>query len=85
MSSCRSRLYVRGIPLVMVRRSIKAPFSCPDLPLRISSTSGFFFWGMILDPVQKESGSLTQPNSEEKYMIRSSESLLTCPPKTAAK
>ena len=35
-------------------------------PRTSSVTSGFFFCGMMLEPVQKESGSLTQPNSVVK-------------------
>ena len=66
LSSWRSRLYVSGMPFIIVSRSTSAPVSWPALPRSSSSTSGFFFCGMMLEPVQKESGSLTQPNSVVK-------------------
>ena len=37
--------------------------SRPALPRASSATSGFFFCGMIDEPVEKESSSVTKPNS----------------------
>ena len=37
--------------------------SRPDLPRASSEMSGFFFCGMMLDPVEKASSSATKPNS----------------------
>ena len=31
----------------------RCPLTLPVLPLTNSGTSGFFFWGIMLDPVQK--------------------------------
>ena len=33
------------------------------LPRSSSAASGFFFWGMMLEPEAKESGSSQKPNS----------------------
>ena len=33
------------------------------LPRRSSAASGFFFWGMMLEPEENESGSSQKPNS----------------------
>ncbi|OPZ61284.1 MAG: hypothetical protein BWY88_00308 [Synergistetes bacterium ADurb.Bin520] len=54
-----------GRPLVVVMRSTRCPTNCPALPRMSSNTSGFFFWGIMLDPVQKASGRRIQPNSVE--------------------
>lgn len=39
------------------------PKQRPDFPLSSSSESGFFFWGIIEDPVLYASLSWTKPNS----------------------
>ena len=44
----------------------------PDLPRAISAASGFFFWGMIEDPVEYASSNFAQPNSEELHNVHSS-------------
>ena len=42
--------------------------------------SGFFFCGMMLDPVDQESCSATKPNSRVDHRITSSASRLTSTP-----
>ena len=44
----------------------------PALPRTSSGTSGFFFCGMMLEPVQKASGSSTKPNCCEVQITSSS-------------
>src|SRR2546430_15258361 len=47
----------------MVSTVISPPISRPLLPRASSAMSGFFFCGMIDDPVANASSSSTQPNS----------------------
>ena len=35
----------------MVSMAVKSPYTRPTLPRMISATSGFFFWGMMEEPV----------------------------------
>jgi hypothetical protein len=42
--------------------------------------SGFFFWGMMLEPVDQESWSVTNPNSRVAHRMISSASRLTSTP-----
>jgi hypothetical protein len=51
LSSCRSLLYVEGTPLRDIMNPDIWPNTRPDLPRRSSSESGFFFCGMMEDPV----------------------------------
>ena len=37
---------------MVVRSPIRLPYTLPVLPLISSAISGFFFWGMMLDPVE---------------------------------
>ena len=52
LSSCRSRLYASGRPLSVASSPVRSPISRPALPRASSATSGFFFCGMIEDPVE---------------------------------
>ena len=52
LSSCRSRLYASGRPLSVASRPVRLPISRPALPRASSAMSGFFFCGMMLDPVE---------------------------------
>ena len=52
LSSCRSRLYASGRPLSVVSSPVRSPMSRPALPRASSAMSGFFFCGMMLDPVE---------------------------------
>ena len=52
LSSCRSRLYARGKAFKVVRRPVRFPTSRPAFPRASSAISGFFFCGIIDDPVE---------------------------------
>ena len=52
LSSCRSRLYASGSDFSVVSRPARSPTRRPALPRASSATSGFFFCGMMLDPVE---------------------------------
>src|SRR5208337_210604 len=52
-----------GSPLVTVRSAIRFPYTRPVLPRINSGTSGFFFWGMMLEPVQNASLISMKANS----------------------
>ena len=54
--------------------------SRPALPRASSAMSGFFFCGMMLDPVDQESCSVTKPNSRVDQRMTSSASRLTSTP-----
>ncbi|MCY1275947.1 hypothetical protein D9M70_245990 [compost metagenome] len=56
LSSWLSLLYASGWPFIRVSRPVRWPNTRPDLPRTSSGTSGFFFCGMIEEPVQKRSG-----------------------------
>ena len=58
--------------------TIKLPTTRAVLPRISSSTSGFFFWGMILLPVHITSGSDRKPNSWVLHKIQSSAQPLRC-------
>ena len=47
----------------MVSSPVRLPTNRPDLPRASSAMSGFFFCGMIDDPVAQASSSRAQPNS----------------------
>ena len=55
LSSWRSRLYASGRPLRVASSPVRLPISRPALPRASSATSGFFFCGMMLDPVDHAS------------------------------
>ena len=58
--------------------AIKLPYIRPDLPLTSSAISGFFFCGIIEEPVANASSSLINENSDVHHMIISSENLDKC-------
>src|SRR5207253_962675 len=60
LSSWLSLLYASGCPLMSVSRATSAPYTRPVLPRISSGTSGFFFCGMIEEPVQNRSASWTK-------------------------
>ncbi len=72
LSSCRSRLYASGCAFSVASRPLRLPINRPALPRASSAMSGFFFCGMMLDPVENASSSSTKPNSFVAQMITSS-------------
>ncbi|MCY1244911.1 hypothetical protein D9M72_580110 [compost metagenome] len=52
LSSCRSRLYASGRPFSVASSPVRLPISRPAFPRASSATSGFFFCGMIEEPVE---------------------------------
>src|ERR1700684_1048398 len=68
----------------MVSSPVSPPISRPALPLASSATSGFFFCGMIEDPVAYASSISAQPNSCDDHSTTSSPSLDRCTPSSAA-
>ena len=52
LSSCISLLYASGKPLSIVNKEIKLPNTLPLFPRTSSAISGFFFWGIIDEPVE---------------------------------
>src|SRR5207253_2745883 len=72
LSSWRSRLYASGSALSVASSPVRLPTSRPALPRASSAMSGFFFCGMMLDPVDQESCSVTKPNSLVDHRITSS-------------
>ncbi len=72
LSSWRSRLYASGSALSVASSPVRLPISRPDLPRASSAMSGFFFCGMIEEPVEKASCSVTKENSFVFQMMTSS-------------
>lgn len=72
LSSWRSRLYASGSALRVASRPVRLPMRRPDLPRASSAMSGFFFCGMIDDPVEKASCRVTKENSFVFQMMISS-------------
>ena len=72
LSSCRSLLYVSGRPLSVTSSETRSPTARPDLPRRISAGSGFFFCGMMLEPLAARSWSRAKPNSLDVQSTTSS-------------
>ena len=68
----------------MVSRPVRLPTNRPDLPRASSAMSGFFFCGMIDDPVAQASSSRAQPNSVDVQSTTSSPSRERCTPSSAA-
>ena len=73
-----SLLYARGIPFIVVSMLISAPYTRPVLPRTSSAMSGFFFCGMMLEPVLNASSSSMNLYSLEFHIHISSENLLKC-------
>src|SRR5690554_923652 len=57
----------------MVKVETRWPYTLPTLPLISSAISGFFFWGIMLEPVEQESSISTKPNSQDDHRISSSQ------------
>jgi hypothetical protein len=55
----------------------------PARPRTSSATSGFFFCGIMLDPVATRSSRLAQPNSDDVHSTSSSPSRDRCTNVTA--
>ena len=55
-----------------------SPNTLPLLPRTSSAISGFFFCGMMEEPVENASSSSTNLNSQLHHMIISSEKRLRC-------
>ena len=72
LSSCRSRLYASGSALSVASSPVRSPMSRPALPRVSSATSGFFFCGMIDDPVEYASWRVTNENSFVAHAMTSS-------------
>ncbi len=72
LSSWRSRLYASGSALSVASRPVRLPMRRPDLPRASSAMSGFFFCGMIEEPVEKASCRVTKENSFVFQMMTSS-------------
>src|SRR5437899_2960170 len=62
------------MPFMTVNRPTRWPLTRPVLPRTSSAASGFFFCGMIEEPVEKESESRTKPNCGVDQMMISSAS-----------
>ncbi len=62
----------------MVSQPASRPITVPVLPRTSSSGSGFFFWGIRLEPVATESSISKKPNSSPDSRMTSSASRLRC-------
>ena len=60
------------MPFITVKRVVRSPKTLPLLPLTSSAISGFFFCGIIDEPVENASSSSTNLNSHEHHIIISS-------------
>ena len=78
LSSCISLLYASGKPFITVSMVIKSPKTLPDLPRTSSAMSGFFFCGIIDEPVENASSSSMNLNSQLHQRIISSEKRERC-------
>ena len=72
LSSWLSLLYANGWPFIKVSKLIKSPKTRPLFPRTNSGTSGFFFCGIMDEPVQKRSGICTKRNCADVHKIISS-------------
>ena len=84
LSSCMSELYASGSPFIVVSTATRLPCRRPLLPRISSATSGFFFCGMIDEPVAHASANSTKPNSAVAHSVRSAASRERCTPVMAA-
>ena len=62
---------------------MRSPIRRPDLPRASSAISGFFFWGMIDEPVDHESCRVANPNSFDVHRHTSSPRRDKCTPMSA--
>ena len=73
-----------------VRAAVRRPIWWAALPLTVSWSSGFFFWGMMLLVPAKASSSSTMPNSsvvqrKMSWWIRFRVPIMRVSPKTASR
>ena len=78
LSSCISLLYANAMPFITVKSVIVSPKTLPLFPRTSSAMSGFFFCGIIDEPVENASSSSTNLNSQLHHIIISSEKRLRC-------
>ena len=78
LSSCISLLYAKGNPFRTVSKPTKSPYTRPVLPRINSAISGFFFWGIILEPVANVSDNSMNLNSSLLHKISSSQKRERC-------
>ena len=78
LSSCISLLYARAMPFIIVSNVILSPKTLPLLPRTSSAISGFFFCGIIDEPVENASSSSMNLNSQLHHIMISSENLERC-------
>src|SRR5436309_1261685 len=76
--SCRSPSYASGRPLSDVSTATRSPMMRAARPRTSSATSGFFFCGMMLDPVACSSDTAANPNSALVHSTSSSASRDAC-------
>ena len=72
LSSWRSRLYASGSPFSVASRPASRPAAVPARPRTSSAASGFFFCGIIDDPVAAASSSSANPYSADVHSTSSS-------------
>ena len=63
---------------MVIISAVRQPMIRPEWPRTSSAASGFFFCGMIELPVERLSGSTTNPNGWLAQMISSSASRDRC-------
>ena len=78
MSSCKSLKYDNGNPFNIEIIELIFPINIPVLPLKYSRGSGFFFCGIIEEPVTSLSLRVIKLNASEFQIIRSSAILEIC-------
>src|SRR3989339_3018 len=61
-----------------VKSDTRPPYTRAHFARRSSRASGFFFCGIMLEPVQRDSSMSKKPNSSVHHKIHSSASLDTC-------
>ena len=66
------------MPFITVSSVMVSPNTLPLLPRTSSAMSGFFFCGMMEEPVENASSSSTNLNSQLHHMMISSEKRLRC-------
>ena len=70
--------YAKGSPFITVIKPIFAPKIRPIFALTNSAASGFFFWGIIEEPVENLSDNSINLNCAEDHITSSSANRLKC-------
>ena len=78
MSSCKSLKYDKGKPFNIEIIELIFPIKIPVLPLKYSNGSGFFFCGIIDEPVTNLSFKVIMLNASEFQIMSSSAILEMC-------